>query len=87
MGKTVSEQPRLVFKQFKGFQAMDEHGKVKTILFLNASKEVVGIIGKNFLSFVSLKTAVSFVCSAFENKMCKNSVSRKSKSSHGIFYD
>lgn len=42
----TSNQPRLLFKQIKGFQAMDEHGKVKTILFLNASREVVAIIGE-----------------------------------------
>lgn len=45
MEKT-SDEPRLVFKQMKGFQAIDEQGKVKTILFLNASKEVVAIIGE-----------------------------------------
>ncbi|XP_055303448.1 glycolipid transfer protein B [Sitodiplosis mosellana] len=44
MGKALSEQPRVVFKQLKGFQAIDEQGKVKTILFLNASREVVAII-------------------------------------------
>lgn len=41
-----SDQPRLVFNQMTGFQAMDEQGKVKTILFLNASREVVTIIGE-----------------------------------------
>lgn len=63
MGKTLTEQPRLVFTQLKGFHAMDEHGKVKTILFLNASKEVVGIIGEILfrIFFLSFKTAVSFL--------------------------
>lgn len=46
MGKTMPNQPRLVFKQLKGFQAIDEQGKVKTILFLNAAREVVAIIGE-----------------------------------------
>lgn len=51
MGKTTAEQPRLAFKQLKGFQAIDEQGKIKTILFLNASREVVAIIGKIVTSF------------------------------------
>lgn len=47
MGKTpLEQQPRVVFNQLKGFQAIDDQGKVKTILFLNASREVVAIIGK-----------------------------------------
>ncbi|XP_031625191.1 glycolipid transfer protein [Contarinia nasturtii] len=42
MGKT--EQPRIMFTQLQGFQAIDEQGKVKTILFLNAAREIVSII-------------------------------------------
>lgn len=40
------ELPRIIFKELKGFQAINEQGKVKTILFLNAAREVVDIIGK-----------------------------------------
>lgn len=48
-------QPRLDFKQLNGFQAIDEQGKIKTILFLNAAREVVAIIGKMFIfNFVIL---------------------------------
>lgn len=62
MGKTVSGQPRLVFTQLKGFQAIDEQGKVKTILFLNASREVVAIIGKCiFVVIVFRLNIISFV--------------------------
>lgn len=48
MKKTLANPPRLVFKQLNGFQAIDEQGKIKTILFLNASREVVTLIGKIF---------------------------------------
>lgn len=47
-----SDQPRIVFKQIKGFQAIDDQGKVKTILFLNASREVVAIIGEFIWCFL-----------------------------------
>lgn len=43
---TTTIQPRLIFTQLNGFQAIDEQGKIKTILFLNASREVVALIGK-----------------------------------------
>lgn len=42
-----SEQPRLLFKQLKGFKAIEnEHDKIETIAFLNAAREVVALIGK-----------------------------------------
>lgn len=49
-----TKQPRLVFKQLNGFQAIDKQGKIKTILFLNASREVVALIGKISFIFYSL---------------------------------
>lgn len=52
MGKIAVDQPRLMFKQLKGFHAINEQGKVKTILFLNAAREVVAIIGKISLLFI-----------------------------------
>lgn len=41
----VEEPPRLQFKQLNGFKALDDNGKIKTILFLDAAKEIVTIIG------------------------------------------
>lgn len=69
MVKTAVDQPRLIFKQLKGFQAIDEHGKVKTILFLNASREVVAIIGEFIFIYYfiiiseTLKKEITFVIS------------------------
>lgn len=40
------DQPKLIFKHLKGFQAIDNGGRIKTILFLNAAREVVSIIGE-----------------------------------------
>lgn len=54
MKKATTNQPRLVFKQLNGFRAIDEQGKIKTILFLNASREVVALIGKIFNFFFGL---------------------------------
>lgn len=68
MGKMSSDQPpRLVFKQLNGFQAIDNQGKVKTILFLDASREVVTIIGK-FVCFLFLATVVIISSKCIERK-------------------
>lgn len=45
-------QPKVVFKHLKGFQAIDDQGKIKTILFLNASREIVSIIGELIHEFL-----------------------------------
>lgn len=41
-----SDQPRLLFKQLKGFKAVDEHDKIEMITFLNAAREIVSLIGE-----------------------------------------
>lgn len=46
------DQPKLIIKHLKGFQAIDDEGKIKTILFLNAAREVVSIIGELKYIFV-----------------------------------
>lgn len=56
-----SDQPRIVFKQIKGFQAIDDQGKVKTILFLNASREVVTIIGEFIWCFFTYHYKNAFI--------------------------
>lgn len=56
-----SDQPRIVFKQIKGFQAIDDQGKVKTILFLNASREVVAIIGEFIWCFFTYHYKNAFI--------------------------
>lgn len=45
MGK-MDQPPRIMFTELQGFRAIDDQGKVKTILFLNAAREIVTIIGK-----------------------------------------
>lgn len=41
-------QPRIYFKNLKGFQAIADNGKIETALFLDAAKEIVSLIGKIF---------------------------------------
>lgn len=42
----AEEPPRIIFKNLDGFNALDENGKIKTILFLNGAREIVTLIGK-----------------------------------------
>lgn len=81
MKKTLTNPPRLVFKQLNGFQAIDEQGKIKTILFLNASREVVTLIGKMF----NFGFGVVFVI-LIDVQLCKqqNSVEKFLKSSKSL---
>lgn len=41
-----NDKPRLIFKKLRGFQTLDEDEKIKTILFLDAAREIVSLIGK-----------------------------------------
>lgn len=60
------DQPKLIFKQLKGFQAIDDGGKIKTFLFLNAAQEVVSIIGELLLLFTKL-----FILLDIQYSICK----------------
>lgn len=66
-------EPKLIFKQLKGFQAIDEHGKIKTILFLNASREIVSLIGKLLRHFFSkyLKFLIKNMNNKLKNNNCR----------------
>lgn len=66
------DQPRLIFKHLNGFQAIDQHGKIKTILFLNASREVVSLIGKFYLCCPFSFAIIISLHLAFEKKKNEN---------------
>lgn len=42
-------QPLINFKNLKGFRAFSDDGKIETILFLDAAKEIVSQIGEYYL--------------------------------------
>lgn len=44
-------QPLINFKNLKGFRAFSEDGKIETILFLDAAKEIVAQIGEYLCSY------------------------------------
>lgn len=46
MSKGNAVQPLINFTNLKGFQAMSNDGKIETLLFLDAAKEIVAQIGK-----------------------------------------
>lgn len=45
MSKKGDVQPLINFKSLKGFRAISDDGKIETILFLDAAKEIVTHIG------------------------------------------
>ena len=50
----MAKEPRVKFIELKGFApVLENENKINTLLFLNAAKEIIGVIGE-FYKFLDL---------------------------------